>query len=71
MGLGGLYRDHQGRVVMLYAMDLGTTSNNEAKLNVVKQGFLIARREQLKKLVVEGYFSLVTELIQKLQQGSN
>jgi len=45
-------------------------SNNEAEFNVVKHGLIIARREGLRKMVVEGDSSLVIDTNKKLNQGS-
>ena len=51
-------------------MDLGYANNNEAKLIAVKQGLIIARRENWQRLIIEGDSELVTGILRKLQQGT-
>ena len=67
---GGVFRDHQGNTIQLFAMDYGTMSNNEAKLYALKQGLEIARRENFQKIEVEGDSTLVIDIVKKLQQGT-
>ena len=52
-------------------MDPGRASNNEAELNVEKQGLIIGSREQYHRLEVEGYSAMVTSVLQKLQKGAH
>jgi ribonuclease HI len=49
---------------------LGHATNNEAEFMAVKQGILIAIRENYHRIIVEGDSAMVTGVIQKLQQGN-
>lgn len=46
-------------------------SNNEAKFNVVKYGFIIDRKEGIRKMVVEEDSSLVVDTIKNINRGSH
>ena len=67
---GGIFCNSQGAVCRFYAFDLGHATNNEAELMAVKQGLLIAIRENYQRIIVEGDSAMVTGVIQKLQQGT-
>ena len=69
-GSGGIFCNSQGAVCRFYALDLGHTTNNKAELMAVKQGLLIAIRENYQRLIVQGDSVMVTGILQKLQQGT-
>ena len=51
-------------------MEVGFATNNEAELMAVKQGLAIAVRENYQRVIVEGDSTMVTGVLQKLQQGT-
>ena len=69
-GARGIFRNSQGTVCRFYALDLGHATNNEAELTAVQQGIIIAIRENYHKIIIEGDSALVTNILQKLQQGT-
>lgn len=68
-GIGGIFRDCQGRVRLLYLAYGGMMSNNEAEPMAVRQGMRIAVRLRYKQLEVEGDSLLVINMMRKLYNG--
>ena len=44
-GIGGVFKNSQGAVCRVYAMDLGYATNNEAELTSLQQGLIIAKEK--------------------------
>lgn len=70
-GMGGLFRDDQGRTKWIYADNGGFMSNNEAKLMAVRQGLQIAIRNGYNYLEVVGDSQLVVQILKKLNNGAS
>jgi len=70
-GIGGLFRDDQGRKRRVYVDNGGIMSNNETKLMVVCQGLKIAIRNGYNKLEVEGDSLMVIQALRKLNNGTS
>ena len=69
-GARGIFRNSRGASYRGFAMDIGHETNNEAELSEVKQGLMIAKRENFQCLVVEGDSAMVIGVLKKLQQGT-
>lgn len=69
-GTRGIFRDNRGRTLIIYVMDCGNATINDAELHALKKGLEIAIREKYQKLQVEGVSKMATEIVKKLQQGS-
>ena len=70
VGTGGIFLNSKWEFCRVYASDLGFATNNEVEIMAVKQGILIAIRENYQRLIVEGDSAMVTGVLCKLQQGS-
>jgi ribonuclease HI len=69
-GLGGVFRDHQGQILRTYSKGQGIATNNKVKLGALNQGLLIAIKEGMQKLIVEGDSLIDICSLKKLIHGS-
>jgi len=51
---GGIIRNHNGNTLQIYFGNIGWDTNNSAELEGLWQGLLVARRQNLQPLIVEG-----------------
>ena len=49
-GYSNIFRDSQGRVLQVYAVDCGIACTNKAKFNVVEQDLIIVKQEIIQKI---------------------
>lgn len=69
-GIGGIFRDEEGKIKWAYAMECCIAMNNEAEYHALNRGLEIAIREGYHSLQIEGDSMLVIEIMKQLQQGT-
>jgi ribonuclease HI len=68
-GVGGIFRNHQGETLLLYASSLGISTNNATKLAGLRRGMELAIEKGFSMLEVEGDSLLIIRGIQNLMNG--
>ena len=69
-GLGGIFKDHKGIILRVYAVGIGIATNNDMELRELTQGITISIREGIGKLIVEGDFLIIIHNLGKTLHGS-
>ena len=69
-GFGGIFRDHQGRPLLIYYGSIGWDTNNSAELEGLWQGLQLAQLNNFFPLEIEGDSQILINMAQKLLQGS-
>jgi ribonuclease HI len=62
----GVFRDHRGDMKLVYASNLGTTTNNIVEMVSLLRGLLIAQEQGFHALVVEGDSQLLVSALRKI-----
>ena len=60
---GGVLRDMNGEVLLVYARKVGNGSNNEAEAMALLWGLQLSRERQIMELTIEGDSKLVIDLV--------
>jgi len=68
---GGVIRDSSGKIICLYVVSIGNTTNNAAEFGVLEQGLEILIRKGHVNVTVEGDSALVIRIVKILQCGTN
>jgi ribonuclease HI len=68
-GAGGVFRDHKGDVILVYASKLGLSTNNSVELAGLLRGMVIAQTYRFSTLEVEGDSQLIIRALQKILNG--
>lgn len=70
-GIGGLFRNDQGRTTWIYSDNGGIMRNNEAEYMAVNQGLKIEIKNIYNNLEVEGESQMVIHVIKRLNNGTS
>jgi ribonuclease HI len=70
VGYGGIFIDETSHILGTYTIKLGTNNNNIVEIKNLEEGLHISLREHYTKLVVEGYYQLIINMLSHLQEGS-
>jgi ribonuclease HI len=68
---GGLLRDSDGRILAMYASNLGYNSNNGAELEGLIRGLDLAKHHGISTLQVEGDSLLIISALIRLREGAH
>eukprot|EP00253_Pinus_taeda_P025221 PITA_25221 len=68
-GLGGIFRDGEGKTRWVFAEWVGEMTNNEAELWAVHEGLRIAVQNRYLNLEIEGDSQITIEMLRKLKDG--
>lgn len=69
-GYGGVFRNHTGIPILIFMGSIGWDTNNSAELEGLWRGIILAHRQKLFPLIIEGDSQILIRIANKLQNGS-
>lgn len=69
-GYGGAFRGHDGNPIAIFMGSIGWDTNNSAELEGLWRGLILAHRNKLFPLIIEGDSQILIRIAIKLQNGS-
>lgn len=69
-GFGGIFRDHKGTPILTYLGSIGWDTNNSTELEGLWQGLIIAQKQGIFLLVIEGDLQILINMVTKMLQGT-
>ena len=68
-GYGGVFQDHNGRIITMYMGEIGIDTNNSAELECMIQGFQCLVREGRIPVIIEGDTHILIEKTKRMVSG--
>lgn len=65
-GFGGIFRDHKGTPILTYLGSIGWDINNSEELEGLWQGLIIAQKQGIFLLVIEGDLQILINMVTKM-----
>lgn len=70
VGIGGIIRDHSGKILHIYSKALGEATNNEMEFAAMEKGLKILLRNQTENAVIEGDSEIAIAVARKIYGGT-
>lgn len=70
-GFGGIFRDHEGKPLLLYMGNIGWDTNNSAELEGMRQGLSLSHIHGFHPLEIEGDSQILINMANQLLQGAH